>query len=189
MIASAIRSAPGASIRKFTPKGRVGERLHARDRGVDLLGGGIVAAARKPKAPAFAGRGRQLGRRHPAHAGLHDRARGMPSRSQRRVWRAATGTGSCARTSRVARRLRGRCARGSGAAPRRSARASRAPRRDRELEAGRLRPTSSTVTPGCTETRRIEWSGVAKSKTPRFETTRRIVVEARACGPSAAARS
>ena len=31
--------------------------------------------------------------------------------------------------------------------------------------------TSSTLTPGCTERRRIERSGVSKSNTPRFETT------------------
>ncbi len=31
---------------------------------------------------------------------------------------------------------------------------------------------SSTVTPGCTECSRMEWSGVSKSSTPRLVTTR-----------------
>lgn len=49
--------------------------------------------------------------------------------------------------------------------------------------------TRSTVTPGCREARRIEWSGVAKSKTPRSVTTRGMRWKRVALGPAAAARS
>ena len=52
-----------------------------------------------------------------------------------------------------------------------------------------LAMTSVTLTPGCTDTSRIAWSGERKSSTARLVTTRRSSWNRLAAGPAAAALS
>src|SRR5262245_50504599 len=106
MIASAICSAPGASIRKFTPKGRAVSDF-TRSIAAGTSGGGIVAAARKPKAPALHAAAVSSGvATQPIP--VWRMGWGMPSRSQIRVWRgeAMGGGGLLAAHLAVAQALR-----------------------------------------------------------------------------------
>ena len=144
---------------------------------------------------AGVGRGRhQPGAGHPAHARLHDRVahpdqvaeRGAQGRVGRRRLRRRAPLSS-APPCRAARgvehladqlELLGRGQAGLGHVV-----------GDDEREAGGRHDLVDGRRPGWTERRRMAWSGVSKSKTPRLETTRRTSWKRVAAGPAAAARS
>ena len=183
MMASLITSAPGASIRKFTPKGRSVSAC-LLDLRLDLFGRDR-RGRQEAEGAGVADRGRQLGRRHPAHPRLDDRVAASPAdrraacgggRSRRRSARDFLGRG----------RRPGRGPRGSGAAPRRRACASRGRRRRSPARSrSARRPRRARRRGGATP---VACAGpvVSKSKTPRLETTRRISWK-RAAEPSARA--
>ena len=140
------------------------------------------AERRRPSAVAAVSRGAG----DPAHARLHDRV------LARRTGR----TAACAARRARQRRDFGLASafgidhrRRSGAARRRSAGATLGTSSGMTSSKPVAATTSSTVTPGCTERRRMRWSGVSKSSTPRLRDDAADLVEPRRTGPSSAARS
>ena len=169
-------------------EGPVGAGPHLGD------GGGQLVEAHGGRGqdaePARLGGGRhQPGAGHPAHAGLHERVAHADQFAQAGVERRVGPSG------------RGLAGRASGPhlavtkAPGSSTladelellgrgQAASRPRRPGSPSSKPVAATmSSTVTPGWCERRRMVRSGVSKSNTPRFDTTRRIVVEAGGRGP------
>src|SRR5688572_3579530 len=145
----------------------VGLRLHRRDR-LFHLRDGHGDRAEDAEAAGGAGRRGETRARDPAHAGLDDRIAateqiayaGMESAHDAATSFAPRPVGSMTVRSRCSSSSVGSRVTGTG-----SANTSGKPVFSR---------TSASETPGWMEASRIAWSGVAKSRTARSVTTRRI---------------